>query len=174
LAQSTRPPGFYRHHDGHHDALVCDGVPLAAIAAAEGTPLYVYSAAVLRERYQAIDGAFHGYPHALHYALKANSTLAIARLLRELGSSVDANSVWEDRPRARPASRRRRSSSPASARRPQSSRRRWRSGSRRSNGIGRRAGRLEAVGARLGRAVRVAIASTPTSMPRAIRIFRRV
>ena len=74
---------------------MCDGVPLAAIAAAEGTPLYVYSAAVLRERYQAIDGAFHGYPHALHYALKANSTLAIARLLRDLGSSVDANSIWE-------------------------------------------------------------------------------
>src|SRR5882757_6496707 len=75
--------------------LVCDGVPLAAIAAAEGTPIYVYSAAALRERYQAIDGAFGGYPHALHYALKANSTLAIARLLRELGSSVDCNSVWE-------------------------------------------------------------------------------
>jgi diaminopimelate decarboxylase len=95
LAKSPRPAGFYRQHDGQHDALVCDGVPLSAIAAAEGTPLYVYSAAVLRERYQAIDGAFQGYPHALHYALKANSTLAIARLLRDLGSSVDANSVWE-------------------------------------------------------------------------------
>jgi len=94
LAQA-RPAGFYRQNDGLHDALVCDGVPLAAIAAAEGTPLYVYSAALLRERYQAIDTAFQGYPHALHYALKANSTLAIARLLRELGSSVDANSVWE-------------------------------------------------------------------------------
>ena len=34
-------------------------------------------------------------PHALHYALKANSTLAIARLLRELGSGADANSVGE-------------------------------------------------------------------------------
>jgi diaminopimelate decarboxylase len=95
LAQATRPAGFSRQHDGIHDALVCDGVPLAAMAAAEGTPLYVYSAAVLRERYQAIDGAFEGYPHALHYALKANSALAIARLLCDLGSSVDANSVWE-------------------------------------------------------------------------------
>jgi len=95
LAQATRPAGFYRLDAGTHDALVCDGVPLAAIAAAEGTPLYVYSAAVFRERYQAIDGAFNGYPHALHYALKANSALAIARLLRGLGSSVDANSVWE-------------------------------------------------------------------------------
>jgi len=95
LAQATRPAGFYRQHDGIHDALVCDGVPLADIAAVEGTPLYVYSAATLRERYQAIDRAFDGYPHAVHYALKANSTLAVARLLRELGSSVDANSVWE-------------------------------------------------------------------------------
>ena len=49
MAQATRPAGFYRQHDGTHDALVCDGVPLTAIAAAVGTPLYVYSAAVLRE-----------------------------------------------------------------------------------------------------------------------------
>jgi len=70
-------------------------VPLAAIAAAEGTPVYVYSAAVLRERYRAIDAAFGGYPHAVHYALKANSTLAVARLLHELGSAADANSVSE-------------------------------------------------------------------------------
>jgi len=74
---------------------VCDGVPLAAIATAVGTPVYVYSAALLRDRYRAFDEAFGGYPHALHYALKANSTLAIARLLRDLGSAVDANSVWE-------------------------------------------------------------------------------
>lgn len=75
--------------------LACDGVPLADIAAAEGTPLYVYSAAALRARYRAIDEAFGGYPHAVHYALKANSTLAIARVLRELGAAADANSIWE-------------------------------------------------------------------------------
>jgi diaminopimelate decarboxylase len=94
LAPSTGLAGFYRQTPGHDD-LVCDGVSLADIAAAAGTPVYVYSAAVLRERYQAIDSAFGDYPHALHYALKANSTLAIARLLRDLGSGVDANSVWE-------------------------------------------------------------------------------
>jgi diaminopimelate decarboxylase len=88
---TTRAVGFYREQ---HE-LVCDGVPLAAIAAAEGTPLYVYSAETLRARYRAIDSAFDGYPHAIHYALKANSTLAVARLLRELGSAVDANTVWE-------------------------------------------------------------------------------
>jgi diaminopimelate decarboxylase len=55
----------------------------------------VYSAAQLRERYRAIDRAFGDYPHAIHYALKANSTLAVARLLRSLGSAADANSIWE-------------------------------------------------------------------------------
>jgi diaminopimelate decarboxylase len=79
----------------HDDELVCDGVPLSAIASTEGTPLYVYSAAALRARYHAIDDAFGDYPHALHYALKANSTLAVARLMRELGSAADANSIWE-------------------------------------------------------------------------------
>jgi diaminopimelate decarboxylase len=77
------------------DELLCDGVPLSAIAAAVGTPVYVYSAALLREQYRAIDAAFGDYPHALHYALKANSSLALTRLLRELGSAADANSIWE-------------------------------------------------------------------------------
>jgi diaminopimelate decarboxylase len=75
--------------------LTCDGVPLAAIASAEGTPLYVYSAAIITDRYRAVDAAFGSYPHSLHYALKANSTLAIARLLRSLGAGADANSGGE-------------------------------------------------------------------------------
>jgi diaminopimelate decarboxylase len=75
--------------------LVCDGVPLGAVADAVGTPLYVYSAALIRERYHAIDEAFGTYPHTLHYALKANSTLALLQLLRGLGSAADANSIWE-------------------------------------------------------------------------------
>jgi diaminopimelate decarboxylase len=95
LAQASSQTGFYRQDVGQDHSLVCDGVPLTAIAAAVGTPLYVYSAAAVRARYREIDEAFGVYPHTLHYALKANSTLAIARLLRELGSAVDANSVWE-------------------------------------------------------------------------------
>ena len=75
--------------------LTCDGVPLPALAAAEGTPLYVYSAATIACRYRAVDEAFASHPHAMHYALKANSTLAIARLLRGLGSGADANSGGE-------------------------------------------------------------------------------
>lgn len=76
-------------------ALHCDGVPLADLAAAYGTPLYVYSAASIEERYRAVDEAFASHPHAVHYALKANSTLGIARLLRRLGAGADANSGGE-------------------------------------------------------------------------------
>jgi len=83
--------GFFR--SGR--TLVCDGVDLQAIADREGTPVYVYSAALIRERFRALDEAFAGYPHALHYALKANSGLAIGRLLQQLGSAADANSIWE-------------------------------------------------------------------------------
>jgi diaminopimelate decarboxylase len=75
--------------------LTCDGVPLSELAAAHGTPLYVYSASTIAARYRAVDEAFASYPHAMHYALKANSTLAIVRLLRSLGSRVDANSGGE-------------------------------------------------------------------------------
>ena len=75
--------------------LACDGVPLSTIAEAAGTPTYIYSAAAIRARYQAIDTAFAGYPHRLHYALKANSALALVRLLKGIGSAVDANSIWE-------------------------------------------------------------------------------
>lgn len=75
--------------------LVCDGVALSAIARAEGTPAYVYSAALLRQRYRELDDAFGEYPHAIHYAFKANSIRALVSELRALGSSVDAVSIWE-------------------------------------------------------------------------------
>src|SRR5215467_6252760 len=82
----------FQYHEGE---LMCDGVPLSAIADQEGTPVYVYSANVIRALYGELEDAFGSYPHRLHYALKANSTFAVARLLRELGSAVDANSIWE-------------------------------------------------------------------------------
>lgn len=75
--------------------LTVDGVAVDDVARALGTPCYVYSAAAIRAAWQALDGAFAGRPHAIHYALKANSTLAIVRLMRALGSHVDANSMGE-------------------------------------------------------------------------------
>jgi diaminopimelate decarboxylase len=75
--------------------LACDGVSIQSIVERAGTPTYIYSARAIRESYRDIDDAFASYPHAIHYALKANSTLAIARLLQSLGSRADANSGGE-------------------------------------------------------------------------------
>jgi diaminopimelate decarboxylase len=79
------------------DGLVCDGVSVHAIASQVGTPVYIYSARSIRDAFRSIDDAFASYPHAIHYALKANSTLAIVRLLQSLGSRADANSGGEVR-----------------------------------------------------------------------------
>jgi diaminopimelate decarboxylase len=75
--------------------LACDGLPVQSIVERSGTPVYVYSAEAIRRAYRAIDDAFASYPHAIHYALKANSTLGIVRVLRAIGSRIDANSVGE-------------------------------------------------------------------------------
>jgi diaminopimelate decarboxylase len=72
-----------------------DGVRLAEIAREAGTPVHVISADLITARFRAMDHAFAGYPHRLHYALKANSTLAVVRHIRALGASVDANSGGE-------------------------------------------------------------------------------
>jgi diaminopimelate decarboxylase len=85
------PPGF-AERDG---AWSCDGVSLASIAREVGTPCYVYSAALIRARYAKLTAALSGCPHSVHYALKANSTLALVRLLQGLGASADCNSVGE-------------------------------------------------------------------------------
>ena len=77
--------------------LACDGVSVETIVNRVGTPLYIYSARTITDAYQAIDAAFASYPHAIHYAMKANSTLAVVRLLLSLGSKADANSGGEIR-----------------------------------------------------------------------------
>jgi diaminopimelate decarboxylase len=68
---------------------------LEAIARSTGTPVYLYDAERIRAAYHELDTALAPWPHELHYALKANSTLALARLLRSIGSGADANSVGE-------------------------------------------------------------------------------
>lgn len=78
-------------------SLPFDPALLDAVAHDVGTPCYVYSAEGIRERFGALADAFAatGYPHALHYAMKANSSLAVVSLLREAGALVDANSIGE-------------------------------------------------------------------------------
>jgi len=76
-------------------ALICDGVSISAIAAEIGTPVHVYAASVIDERYRRLEAALQAVPHQLHYAIKANATLAVVRRLRALGARADANSAGE-------------------------------------------------------------------------------
>src|SRR4029077_12341361 len=74
---------------------IIDPALLVRIAAEIGTPAYVYDAATIRQAYQGLDQALAGPSHTIHYALKANSSLSLVRLLRGLGASADANSGGE-------------------------------------------------------------------------------
>jgi diaminopimelate decarboxylase len=75
--------------------LHCDNLALDRLAEEVGTPSYVYSASVIRDQYATLDRALSGLPHRLHYSVKANSSLAILSLLRELGAGVDIVSGGE-------------------------------------------------------------------------------
>lgn len=77
--------------------LVMDGVPLADIASAVGTPAYVYAASTIRARYASLAAAlFDGVPRGrLHFAVKANGSLSVLRLLRDLGAGADIVSGGE-------------------------------------------------------------------------------
>ncbi len=79
----------------HGGALHAEGVPLALIAEAAGTPVYVYSTAVLTERFERFRRALAGLDATICYALKANDTLAVVRTLAELGAGADVVSEGE-------------------------------------------------------------------------------
>lgn len=79
------------------DDLQMAGVSLAAVAAKAGTPAYVYNAEVIRRSYQELDQAFAGIPHKICYAVKANSNLAVLRVLRDCGAGADIVSGGEMR-----------------------------------------------------------------------------
>ena len=75
--------------------LYCEQVPVSRIAKELGTPCYVYSHAALVRHFRAYDGAFKDIPHVIAFAMKANSNLAIVRLMAKEGSGVDIVSGGE-------------------------------------------------------------------------------
>ncbi len=79
----------------HNDALFCEDVPLERVAKEQGTPCYIYSHATLTRHFQAFDQAFAEVPHLIAFAMKANSNLAILRLMASLGSGADIVSGGE-------------------------------------------------------------------------------
>ena len=91
MGQSVLTAGF-RRVDG---ALHCEGVAIERMAREVGTPLYVYSAATIRDRYERLDQMLTPVSHRVFYTLKANSNLAILRLLRDMGAGAEVVSGGE-------------------------------------------------------------------------------
>jgi diaminopimelate decarboxylase len=75
--------------------LACDGIALARIAAAVGTPFYCYSSATLEKQYRRFAAAFADQGATIHYAVKANPNLAVIRTLGRLGAGADVVSEGE-------------------------------------------------------------------------------
>ncbi|HSA65845.1 MAG TPA: diaminopimelate decarboxylase [Nitrospira sp.] len=75
--------------------LYCEQVPVSQIAKQVGTPCYIYSHATLIRHIEAYDSAFKNVPHLIAFAMKANSNLAILRLMAKEGNGVDIVSGGE-------------------------------------------------------------------------------
>lgn len=80
--------------DYRDEVLHAEGVPLSAIAADVGTPVYVYSKAAIRGRYRHFAEAL-GPDALVCFAVKANSNLAVLRVLAEAGAGFDIVSGGE-------------------------------------------------------------------------------
>jgi len=99
---TERPPGFTfrktkRGLLRRETPLIlhCEGVALPQLADKYSTPLYVYSSAMIRERYDAFKRAFRDIPHSICYSVKANSNGSILRMLAKWGSGFDVVSGGE-------------------------------------------------------------------------------
>ncbi len=90
-SNSSRP----FHHPQPGSALHCGKISLEALAGRFGTPLYVYSGDQIVERLSLFQQAFAGREHLVCYAVKANSALAILKLLAGRGAGFDIVSGGE-------------------------------------------------------------------------------
>ena len=84
-------------HDFHYkgEALFCEDVSIQHIVEQVGTPCYIYSHQTLIRHFHAFDDAFQSIPHIVAYAMKANSNIAILKLLAKEGSGADIVSGGE-------------------------------------------------------------------------------
>jgi diaminopimelate decarboxylase len=77
------------------DGARLEQVPLAMIAREIGTPCYVYTSAGIRDQYARLRDALGKLDVRLHYSVKANSSIAILALLKDLGAGLDIVSGGE-------------------------------------------------------------------------------
>lgn len=84
----------FLYRDG---ALHAEDVAIPEIAAAVGTPFYVYSAATLTRHYRLFTEALSPLPHLVCFAIKSLSNVAVLKLLGDLGAGMDVVSGGEYR-----------------------------------------------------------------------------
>ncbi len=84
------------HHFAYRNGILhAEDVPVPEIAAAVGTPVYVYSTATLTRHYRVFADAFSGMRAGVYYAMKANSNQAVIATLARLGAGADVVSAGE-------------------------------------------------------------------------------
>ena len=83
------------HFQYRNNKLHCEGVSVESLAEKFGTPLYIYSQATLTDHYQKLDKALAPLDHMICFAMKANSNLAVMRVLANQGSGFDLVSGGE-------------------------------------------------------------------------------
>ncbi len=91
MGQGVLTTGFARVDGVMH----CEGVSLERITRDVGSPVYVYSASTIRDRYERLDKMLAPVAHRIHYTLKANSSRGVLQILRELGAGLDVVSGGE-------------------------------------------------------------------------------
>ena len=82
----------FLYRDG---ALFAEDVAIADIAAAVGTPFYVYSTATLERHFKLFDDALDGMDHLICFAMKSCSNLAVLKVLADAGAGMDVVSIGE-------------------------------------------------------------------------------
>lgn len=83
-------------HFNYQGGVLCaEDVPLTRIAAEVGTPVYVYSSATLKRHFLLFREALAWTDHLICYAVKANSNIAVLKLLGDLGAGMDIVSGGE-------------------------------------------------------------------------------
>jgi diaminopimelate decarboxylase len=83
------------HFQYRQNELYCEDVPVKEIAAAVGTPFYLYSHATLTRHFQAFNDAFEGIERLICFSAKANTNLAVLKLFADLGCGLDIVSGGE-------------------------------------------------------------------------------
>ena len=86
------PSGFYRNKNGE---LNVQGIKIDTLTTKYGTPLFVYDAGLMKERYEVFQNTVKKVQGNIHYAVKANDSVNIIRFFGKLGAGADIVSIGE-------------------------------------------------------------------------------